>query len=109
MKSSTIKIRLNIKDLLTKVGIDKPHHLWKEFGGSKSTPKTLLEGTVEGIQFNSLERILDIVRENDPRDFEKVMNHLNASGIFEVTPGDGPKMEKVAKRKGRRSEGPKLA
>ncbi len=73
-----------------KVGIRKPHHLWQEFGGSKSTPKTLLEGTVEGIHFNSMERILDIIRKKDRKLFAEVTKHLNDSGLFEVSSGIEP-------------------
>jgi hypothetical protein len=103
MNSSTIRVKLDIQDLMLKVGIDKPHKLWLVFGGSKSTPGTLWEGSVTGIQFNSLERILRIVRDNNPDDFERVMSHLNASGIFKVTLEDAHKTEKVpkAKKKGK--------
>lgn len=96
MNSGTIRVKLNIQDLMLKVGIDKPHKLWLGFGGSKSTPKTLLKGTVEAIQFNSLERILRIVRDGDPKLFEEVIGHLNASGIFEVSGGRDTEIEKVS-------------
>jgi hypothetical protein len=93
MNASTISVKLNIQDLMVEVGIDKPHKLWLAFGGSKSTPKTLLEGTVAGVQFNSLERILDIVRNSDQRLFGEIISHLNASRIFEVSEGGPSELE----------------
>jgi hypothetical protein len=42
MKSLKIAVRLKIKDLMRTVGMDKPYQLWREFGGSKLTPRTLL-------------------------------------------------------------------
>ena len=97
---TTIKVKLNMQELLRKVGIDKPHALWLKMGGSKSTPGTLWEGTVEGVQFNSLERILSIVRDSDPGLCGSVVECLNKSGIFTVVGAPPPPPPSSPKRGG---------
>jgi hypothetical protein len=82
--SNSIKVRLSIQDALRRIGIEKPHHLWLRFGGSKTTPIQLWEGLVEGVNFLTLERLLTIIRDEDPRAYEKMIHHLNASGLFAV-------------------------
>jgi hypothetical protein len=86
-EEQSTKVRLKVQAALKSVGINKPHHLWLAIGGSKSTPGTLWNGTVDGIQFDTLERLLGIFKGSNAVLYENMVGHLKASNLFEVIEG----------------------
>jgi hypothetical protein len=84
-----IKVRINIRPLVERVGIEKPHHLWLAYGGSKSTAGTLWYGNITSIQFQTIEKLLTIFRREDPAMYSSIVHHLNESGLFIVEDGNG--------------------
>lgn len=103
--AESIRVRINIKPLAEKVGIEKPHHLWQAFGGSKSTAISLWDGNIIGINFDTMERLLAIFRKGDPVMYRSIAGHLNASGLFVVEEGG----EVVGPTKTARSQSPAKA
>lgn len=86
----SISIRFNIKDILTRIGIKNASRLWEELQGSigsKMTAYSIYEGKVTGINFDTLEKVLTLVRRKDPDYYRLLMQRLNTTEIFLA---DGP-------------------